>query len=82
MKKVLIDIVDDFRSLEFSPKAWNIIASVLVVLAAYYWGAYSQYGDFFKVTGCIAFVASALVWVNKSHMGQWCLNNLFDDEEE
>ena len=81
MNKVLVDIMDDLKCITLTPKAWNYIATALLVLAGYYWGSCCDYGDFFKVTGCIAYLAAAALWVSKSAWGQWCLNNLFETEE-
>ena len=81
MNKVLVDIIDDIRSIEFTPKAWNYIGTILLVAAGIYWIVFSDYGDFFKVTGCIAYAAAAMSWINKTEWGQWCLDNLFEDEK-
>lgn len=81
MNKVLVDIIDDFRCFELSAKGWNYVATFLLVLAGYYWCVYCSYGDFFKLTGCIAYVAAAFLWIKKSAWGQWCLENLFDDND-
>ena len=80
ISKVLVDIVDDLKCITFTAKAWNYIGLTLVILAGWYWGACSQYGDFFKVTGCILYCAAAYNWVSKSAWGQWCANNLFNEE--
>lgn len=81
MNKVLVDIIDDLRSFELSPKGWNYVGTFLLVLSGIYWGSCCDYGDFFKVTGCIAYIASAALWASKSAWGQWCLENMFDDDD-
>jgi hypothetical protein len=81
MNKVLVDIVDDLRSMELSPKGWNYVGTALLILAGIYWGSCSCYGDFFKVTGCISYLAAAAIWVKNSAWGQWCLENLLNDDD-
>lgn len=81
MNKILIDIIDDLYSFELSSKAWNIIATPLMIFAFYFWITCCDNGDFFKVVGLISSVATTILWIKKSFWGQWCLNNLFDNEE-
>ena len=81
MNKVLVDIIDDLHSIELSPKGWNYVATFLLVCAGIYWSVCCDYGDFFKITGFIAYISAAALWASKSAWGQWCLENMFDDDD-
>lgn len=59
-----------------TPKNWNYIA--ILIIAGLYWIIGSEYGDFFKLTGCIFYIASAILWIKKSTWGQWLIENIFD----
>ena len=73
MKKIFTDFVDNIKCTKLTPKGWNIVATAALVAAGLYWGGCAQYGDFFKVTGCIAYFAAAALWVSKSAWGHKAL---------
>ena len=81
MKKIFTDMIDDFKCIKLTPKGWNFIATPILIIAALYWGCCSQYGDFFKVTGCIAYLASSYLWIVKSAWGQKMMEDIFDNND-
>ena len=81
MRQIFTDFVDDIRCIELTGKGWNYVATTILVLAGIYWTIGSDYGDFFKLTGCVAYLAAAALWVKKSAWGQWLMENMFDDED-
>ena len=81
MNKVLVDIIDDFKSIKLSGKGWNYVGLIMVLVSGSYWLGLCDCGNFFKLTGFFAFMASAGLWIAKSDWGKWCLENLFEDEE-
>ena len=81
MKKIFTDFVDIIRCIELTAKGWNYVATLIVVLAGWYWLGLCDNGAFFQLTGCAAYFASAILWINKSAWGQWLMNNMFDDSD-
>lgn len=80
MKKVMIDFADDFKSVELSKKGWNYVGLILVVLAASYWLGLCDHGAFFQLSGCIAYIVAAGLWVSRSAWGEWIMKNGFENK--
>lgn len=82
MKNVIIDMIDNLKCVKLSDKGWNIVATILLVLAGIFWGIMSKYGDLAKIVGCIAYVSASILWITKSGWGKYLLNNLFENNNE
>ena len=81
MRTIFTDIKDELKCIELTPKGWNYVATTLLIAAGLYWTIGSDYGDFFKLTGCFTYLAAAVLWAKKSAWGQWLMENMFDDSD-
>lgn len=76
MKNVIIDFIDGLGCINLTEKGWNIVGTILLVLAGIFWGSICQYGDFFKILGCVTYISASWLWITKSGWGKYLLNNL------
>ena len=76
MKRFITDLIDDLKCITFTSKAWNYVGLILTVISGAYWLMCSEYGDFFKVTGCILYCAATFNWISKSEWGKFMLDLL------
>jgi hypothetical protein len=63
---------------ELVKKAWNYGTTALLVVAGLYWIICSDYGDFYKITGCAAYMSAAVLWIFKSSWAQSFLTRVID----
>lgn len=82
MNKVIIDFIDEIKSVELSKKGWNYAGLLLVILAAMYWTGLCKYGAFFQLTGFVAYISAAVVLLKKSAWGEWFMNNAFNNPDK
>lgn len=66
MKQVFIDFIDDIRCTKLTSKGWNYVATLLLILAGWYWIGLCDYGPFFQVTGCILYMIASGIWAAKA----------------
>lgn len=66
MKKVFTDFADDIKCIELTDKGWNYVATLLLILAGWYWLGLCDNGIFFQLTGCASYLFAAGVWVSKT----------------
>jgi hypothetical protein len=81
MKYIITDLVDDFRNFELGENGINILWTLVLVLAGIYWLGLSDYGAFFQVTGCIAYIAAGCKWISCTTWAKKFKESIFNDEE-
>lgn len=81
ISKVLVDIADDLKCIELSDKGQNIVGTAILIAAGIFWMVCSDYGDLFKILGCVGYFAAAALWINKSGWGKYLMNEIFNTED-
>lgn len=66
MRQIFTDFVDDIRCIELTGKGWNYVATLIVVLAGWYWLGLCDNGAFFQLTGCAFYMIAAGIWAAKT----------------
>ena len=83
MKNVIIDIIDDFKSVELSQKGHDIFATVALVITGLWDVIFcGSFGPFFQILFFAAFVASACWFISKTSFGHRFLESLRGEDEE
>lgn len=60
---------------------WNVLTTLLVIATGLYWIVGSDYGLFFQLTGCAAYIGSVVLFVKKNSYAQKIMNMLNDKED-
>ena len=81
MKKIFTDFVDDIRCIELTAKGWNYVATLLLVLAGWYWLGLCDKGEFFQLTGCALYLTAAGIWSTKTAWAHKLMDWLFVDDD-
>ena len=63
---------------ELVKKVWNYGTTALLVVAGLYWIIGSDYGDFYKVTGMMAYLGASVLWITKSSWAKLFINTVMD----
>ena len=66
MKYAIYDLFEGIKFSELSQRGWDIIASALLIIAGIYWCGLSDYGMFFQLSGCVAYIAAAVLCIKKT----------------
>lgn len=80
MNYIICDILDNLKSMELSQKGHNIFATVALIVSGLYWLLYSGNGEFFQISGCVLYIASAAWFASKTSFAKRFLNAIFEDE--
>lgn len=60
---------------------WNVLTTLLVIATCLYWIVSSDYGLFFQLTGCVAYIGSVVLFLKKNSYAQKIMNMLNDKED-
>lgn len=81
MKQIFTDFADDIRCIELTGKGWNYVATLLVVLAGWYWMGLCDNGAFFQLTGCAFYMFAAGIWAAKTEWAEKFWEMIIEGEE-
>ena len=77
MKYVIIDIIDDFKSVELSQKGHDIFATVALVITSLWDVVFcGSFGPIFQIIFFAAFIASACWFISKTSFGHRFLESI------
>lgn len=82
MKSVIIDIIDDFRHVEFTDKAKSILWTIALVMAGIYWLGLSSYGAFFQLSGFVMYIYVAAKCIRNTFWGKHFIEALKGEDEK
>jgi drug/metabolite transporter (DMT)-like permease len=81
MKQIFTDFVDDIRCIQLTGKGWNYVATLLLVLAGWYWMGLCNNGAFFQLTGCAFYMIAGCIWAAKTEWAKKFWERIDEGEE-
>ena len=62
-------------------KGWNYVATLLLVLAGWYWLGLCSIGAFFQLTGCAFYMIAGCIWASKTEWAKKFWEKIDEGEE-